>query len=241
MKSYFKFIGSIFTLTILLLSIGCKKDKPEIQGQSTAIFNMLLSYGTINDIDGNVYKTIIIGSQTWMAENLSVKHYNNGDIITQGLVITDSYSAIREGAYGSYNDTNDKDTIATFGLLYNWDAISDNRCICPEGWHIPSQNEWEVIFSTLGSGKEAELKLIESGSTHWYFGNLGNNSSGFTALPSGEFMRGNFYGIGYWTGWWTSTEIDEIFVLGQEFSANLPAQISSFPKNLGFSVRCIKD
>jgi len=71
--------------------------------------------------------------------------------------------------------------------------------------------------------------------------NLGNNRSGFTALPAGQYNTGEFYGIGYWTAWWTTTEIDEQTAYGKEFSSNYPAQISTFPKDMGLSIRCIKD
>ncbi|UBM61382.1 fibrobacter succinogenes major paralogous domain-containing protein [Candidatus Sulfidibacterium hydrothermale] len=165
------------------------------RGKSTAIFNESLTYGTVKDIDGNIYKTIKIGNQIWMAENLRVTHYNNGDLLTRGLIRMNPTSLIDEGAYGSYNDTNDKDSIATFGLLYNWAAISDSRGIAPKGWHIPSQDEWKTLLSTLGGGINAELKLIESGSTHWYYLNLGNNSSGLLHYPLVNGIQANFMGL----------------------------------------------
>ncbi len=241
MKNQIIFIGSTFILMVLLLCANCKKEKIDGPGRSTAEFNKSLSYGIVKDVDGNVYKTITIGDKTWMAENLRVKHYNNSDLMSQGLVKTNSYLLIEEGSYGTYNDTNDKDSIATFGLLYNWYAISDSRGVAPKGWHIPSQDEWDSLLSALGSGIEAELKLVESGSTHWYYMNLGNNNSGFTALPSGQFNTGNFFGIGYWTAWWTSSDRDEQVAFGKEFSSNYPARISPFTKDMGLSVRCIKD
>ena len=241
MKNHFRLIRNIILLTTLTIIISCKKDDIDRQGQSTAKFNTSLTYGNVKDVDGNVYKTIIIGNQTWMAENLRVRHYNNGDIIAHNLIKTDFNPANQEGAFGSYNETKDKDSIATFGLLYNWYAISDSRGLAPNGWHIPSKNEWENLLSGLGSGIEAELKLVESGSTHWYYMNLGTNMSGFTALPSGQFNFGEFYGIGYWTAWWTSTVIDEQTAFGKEFSSNYPAQISPFTKNMGLSIRCVKD
>ncbi len=241
MKNQTKIIGTIFALSLFFLFTSCEKDELDTQGKSTAIFNESLTYGTVKDVEGNSYKTIKIGNQTWMAENLRVTHYNNGDLITHGLIRMDLYSLIEEGAYGSYNGTNDKDSIATFGLLYNWAAISDSRGIAPEGWHIPSKDEWETLLSSLGGGIDAELKLIESGSLHWYYMNLGNNSSGFTALPAGQYNTGEFYGIGYWTAWWTATEIDEQTAYGKEFSSNYPAKISTFTKDMGLSIRCIKD
>lgn len=243
MNNQTKIIGSIFAFSLFFIFISCEKDDLDTQGKSTAIFNESLTYGTVKDVDGNIYKTIEIGNQVWMAENLRVTHFNNGELINRGLIKMDSYpsTAGNEPEYGSYNGTNDKDSIATFGLLYNWTAISDSRGIAPKGWHIPSKQEWESLLSSLGGDIDAELKLIESGSTHWYYMNLGNNSSGFTALPAGQYNAGGFYGIGYWTAWWTATEIDEQTAYGKEFSSNYPAQISIFPKHMGLSIRCIKD
>jgi uncharacterized protein (TIGR02145 family) len=241
MKNQITLIGGIFILATLFLITSCGKDKLSVKGQSKAKFNESLTYGTVKDIDGNIYKTIKIGNQIWMAENLRATHYNNGDLLPQRLIKTNLYSGIEEGAYGSYNDTNDKDSIATFGLLYNWYAISDGRGLAPKGWHIPSREEWETLLTNLGSGTEAELKLLESGSTHWYYLNLGNNESGFTALPAGQFNTGGFFGIGYWTAWWTISEKDKQSAFAKEYSTNYPAKISAFPKSMGLSVRCIKN
>ncbi len=242
MKNKTKFIKSILALAFLLFFISCEKDEIDNQGKSTANFNETLTYGTVKDVDGNIYKTIKIGNQIWMAENLRVSHFNNGDKIDK-ILVNGEWSTNMEfmAGYGSYEDTNDKDSLVTFGFLYTWYVVNDSRGICPDGWHIPTQLEWETLLDTLGGGIDAELKLVESGGEHWYYLNLGTNSSGFTALPAGQYNTGGFYGIGYWTAWWTATEIDEQTAFGKEFSSNYPAQIKTFPKHMGLSIRCIKD
>ncbi|WP_185968896.1 fibrobacter succinogenes major paralogous domain-containing protein [Carboxylicivirga sp. M1479] len=241
MNNQIKFILSILTLFILFIS--CEKDEVQPQGKTNAIFNESLTYGTVIDIDGNVYRTIEIGNQVWMAENLRVTHFNNGELISRGLIKMHGYpsTAGNEPEYGSYNETNDKDSIATFGLLYNWASVSDSRGIAPKGWHIPSKEEWELLISTLGGGTEAELKLREVGKTHWYYLNLGDNTSGFTALPSGQYNTGNFYGIGDWTAWWTSTGMDDLSAFAKQSSTLYPGEIRSTPLHMGLSIRCVKD
>ena len=150
------------------------------------LFNPNLTYGTLTDIDGNVYKTITIGNQTWMAENLKVTHYRNGDPIPNVTGSTAWYN-LTSGAYCDYN--NDASNSAIYGHLYTWFAATDNRNIAPAGWHIPNDLDWNTLVGYLGGGDEAN-KMKESGLVHWKPSNASTNSSGFTALPGG-------YRVGY--------------------------------------------
>ncbi len=123
-----KYIYPSLFLIILLITImtGCKPDDPSspdnpLNGRTTAIFNPDKTYGVVYDIDGNQYKTIAIGEQTWMAENLRATCYQNGDTLPN-IIDTAQWARLESGAWCTYNNTNDPDTIATYGRLYNWYA-----------------------------------------------------------------------------------------------------------------------
>ncbi|MCU4155333.1 fibrobacter succinogenes major paralogous domain-containing protein [Carboxylicivirga sp. A043] len=144
-------------LPLLLLSLGCDKnsDPPpdnELNGHSTAIFNPDKKYGTVNDIDGNVYKTIKIGKQTCMAENLRVTRFRNGDALPN-ITDNDKWSIQAVAAYCNYNNTEDLDTIATYGRLYNWYAVADSRNIAPKGWRVATPEDWNILIDYLGGGQ----------------------------------------------------------------------------------------
>ena len=209
---------------------------------SPIIFNPNLTYGTMTDIDGNVYKTITIGTQTWMAENLKTTKYRNGDLIPN---VTDgtAWSALATGAYCWYN--NDVANKATYGGLYNWFAVADTRNIAPTGWHVPTDAEWTTLTTFLGGESVAGGKLKEAGTSHWSSPNTGaTNSSGFTALPGGYRLNngGSFYDVGTNGNWWSSTAygasnawnraLNYYFAYAYRYYNN---------KQYGFSVRCVRD
>lgn len=193
----------------------------------------------LTDVDGNVYDTITIGTQTWMKENLKTTSYLDGSPIPN---ITNSNLWGRQtvGSYCWYNDavTNK----GTYGALYNFYTVQDSRELCPIGWHVPSKEEWAVLTTYLGGESVAGKKLMESGSTHWQPFNSATNESGFTALPGGDRYNNGFYFIGGKGSWWTSTEYDSD-------DAWSPAMASSYidvrtyqsEKFVGLSVRCVKD
>lgn len=153
------------------------------------------------DIDGNVYQIVTIGTQVWMAENLKVTHYRNGDVIPN---VTDgpTWAGLTTGAYCEYD--NNVASVATYGRLYNWYAAVDTRNIAPDGWHVPSDEEWKQLETYLGmSQAEADAiglrgsdeggMLKETGTSHWDSPNTGaTNESGFTALPGGHRRYGGF-------------------------------------------------
>ena len=209
---------------------------------NSIIFNPNLTYGTMTDIDGNVYKTITIGTQTWMAENLKTMKYRNGDPISN---VTDAtaWKSLSMGAYCWYN--NDVANKATYGGLYNWYAVADIRNIAPLGWHVATDVEWTTLSDFLGGETVAGGKLKESGTTHWTSPNTGaTNSSGFTALSGGyrHYLDGSFIGVGNNGYWWSSTA-NGATVAWHRGLNDADASVHRYDngKQIGFSVRCVKD
>ena len=207
--------------------------------------------GTVTDIDGNVYQTVTIGTQEWMAENLKVTHYRNGDAIP---TVTDNaaWAALTTGAYCEYN--NDVNNVATYGRLYNWNAVADSRNIAPAGWHVPADAEWKQLEMYLGMsqvqadatgwrGTDEGGKLKEAGTTHWASPNTGaSNESGFSALPGGSRYSGGYIYMGSNTYLWSSTEYNSGYAWNRFLDCN-HSEIyrSSNNKQLGFSVRCVRE
>jgi len=210
-------------------------------------FVLILPYAlkaqtTVTDIDGNVYRTVKIGTQVWMAENLKTTKYRNGDPIP---IVTDNpqWISLKTGALCRYK--NDEAIKATYGCLYNWFAVADNRSIAPIGWHVPTDAEWTILIDFLGGEVAAGGKLKESGTAHWLGPNTGaTNISGFTALPGGSrfYTDGAFGNVGSIGNWWSSTANNATNAwdryLGHNYAA---AGRSYYAKQLGFSVRCIRD
>jgi uncharacterized protein (TIGR02145 family) len=209
--------------------------------------------GTVTDIDGNVYQTVTIGTQVWMAENLKVTHYRNGVAIPN---VTDSaaWVALTTGAYCEYN--NNTSNVATYGRLYNWYAVSDSRNIAPVGWHVASDAEWKQLEITLGmSQAQADAagwrgtteggKLKEAGISHWITPNTGaTNESGFFALPGGDrdYGNGTYYYLGSHAYFWSSTESYSLGAWGRylDYHSSGIYRLSNL-KGYGFSVRCVRD
>ncbi len=183
-------------------------------------FNSLINYGFVIDNEGYSYKTVKIGDQTWMAENLKTKHFNNGDLIPNTM-------------FKIYEDLEMNTTI--YGRSYNYSAFEDLRGICPIGWHLPSKDEWQTLIN-YANNKTINLK--ESGNFHWISSD-GNNVTGFTAIPSGYLLgSGSLLNIGKSSDYWTSTkDMDKIFdvEIGDNFT------FFSDTKDSFFSIRCVKD
>jgi uncharacterized protein (TIGR02145 family) len=228
-------ISKLFFLSFfILISVwSCKKDD-----EPGNIFNPSLP---VMDIDSNVYKTVAIGTQIWMAENLKVTHFNNGDSIPN-IPDSTAWKNMNSAALCNYN--NDKIIVSTYGRLYNWYAVVDIRNICPFGWHIPSDNEWTSLSNYLGGNNIAGGKMKEEGIAHWSSPNIGaTNETGFTALPGGSRDSGGvFKYIGSDGGWWTCTENDSISAfLWSMYYLNTRLSRKDFYKKDGFSVRCVKN
>jgi uncharacterized protein (TIGR02145 family) len=195
---------------IKLLSIACMIIVVNTSAQVTASFT--------DSRDGKQYKTVKIGTQTWMAENLAFKSNS-----------------------GCYAYANNENNVKTYGYLYNWETA---KKVCPSGWHLPSQDEWTILSTSLGGESTAADKLKESGTTHWQKPvSQATNESGFTALPGGyRNENGEYWVLGYNGWWWCSTENDSERAHNVLIYGHTPELILSYVNKIaGFSVRCIKD
>ncbi len=248
MKNRTCIYSTIIIALFLFLVSGCKKDDVspinQTNGRTSAVFNPNLTYGTMTDQDGNVYKTIHINGQTWMAENLRTTKYRNGDAIPRILDNT-AWASLTTGAYCNYKNTENIDTIATYGRLYNWYTISDSRNLAPEGWHVATNTDWELLTLLLGGENVAGYKFKEIGNTHWYGSNENaTNESGLTILPSGlrDPSIGTFCCIGAKGIYWSSTQADDSYAWDKPFimQTNECVHFSNH-MNYGFAVRCVKD
>ncbi len=197
--------------------------------------------GTVADIDGNTYRTVKIGDQVWMAENLKVTHYRDGaDILEE--IDKNVWNTLFTGAYCYYD--NEKANRSDYGCLYNWYAISSSHNLAPEGWHVPSKDEWDTLVDSLGGQGIAGSQLKESGNSHWVVhDNGGNNESGFTALPGGyRFVDGIYNHKGYSAEFWSSTPVQEYMATNVVLSYSSTAvENYSANKRTGYSVRCVRD
>jgi uncharacterized protein (TIGR02145 family) len=196
---------------------------------------------TVSDADGNVYKTVTIGTQTWMAENLRVRHYRNGDAIPN--ITQDSvWSNLSTGACCDYD--NNAGNSSTYGCFYNWHAAADSRNICPAGWHMPSDSEWTVLSTYLGGVNTAGGSMKSTTMGNWMSPNMGaSNSCGFSALPGGNR---NFHGaysyMGSYAIWWAATAYDPTYAYYRSLRwDNAQVDRGYGYKTIGYSVRCVKD
>ena len=160
----------------------------------------------VEDIDGNVYRTIIIGTQVWLAENLKTTHFNDGTPIP---FVEDQLAWYELGAPGACLYKNDESANRnTYGALYNWYTV-DTGLLCPAGWHVPSDEDWTILINYLGGEEVAGGMMKEEGVAHWISPNTGaTNSSGFTALPAGYRGREVFSPAGN-TLFWSSTSVND--------------------------------
>jgi uncharacterized protein (TIGR02145 family) len=209
---------------------------------SASIFNPNLTYGNMTDQEGNSYKTIQIGTQVWMAENLKTTRYRDGSAITTGLS-NNAWELTIAGAYAIYENNAANNT--TYGKLYNWYAVADSRNLCPAGWHVPSDGEWTTLENFLGGSTVAGGKMKTTTGWNDYNGQYGKgtNESGFSGLPGGgRYGNGTYDAIGNFGNWWSSTEYSSANAGGRYlfyyygFSYRL-----NFLKREGFSVRCLRD
>ncbi len=188
------------------------------------------------DIDGNIYNTVVIGSQVWMVENLRTSKYNDG---TPVPLVSDSqiWNNLKTGAYCWYN--NDSATYEIpYGKLYNFYVASSGK-ICPKGWHVPNQTTVSALLTYLGTYPANKLK--EAGTTHWIRTSSSvTNETGFTALPGGARPT-SFREIRNKGFWWTSSmlKIDPAFFSMDAVDSRV--LLNEDPEITGFSIRCIRD
>lgn len=191
--------------------------------------------GSVTDMDENVYTTVTIGDQVWMAENLRTTKFRNGDTIPYWT------NTVTSG-YCWYNNSITYKNL--YGAIYQYYAATDTRGICPSGWHLPSIEEWNTLFATLGGEDVAGGKMKEQGTVHWNSPNTGaTNSSGFTALPGGmKDCSNNFVNMGSGCSFYTAQEA----VGGYIWGVSISAYSTTVETNSGFdcnasSIRCIKN
>ena len=241
---------------LVLMANKCEKE-PEEEPQ------------TITDIDGNLYEIVQIGDQWWMAENLKVTRYRNGDPIgTTSPATLGLRDVVFEGGRPKYQWAyeGNEGNVDLYGRLYTWFVITDNRGVCPAGWHVPSYDEWMILQNYLienrynydGTSEENKISKAMSALTNWHPSPLqgapGNtdypakrNASGFNALPAGvRWTNGKFDGLGISGGWFTSTnaydDYDGIYRAFTIFNCSYPLVAATCNHEAdAISVRCLRD
>lgn len=202
------------------------------------VINPPVMENTVTDIDGNVYKTIKIGTQTWMMENLKVTRYRDG---AQIRYITKDLATWWNSEGRKYCDyENNPANSAIYGYLYNWEAAQSPN-IAPAGWHVPSDAEWQVLYNYIGGRRDDGAKIQQVGNNYWINNNIATNITMFTALPGGQRSESGIFSSLGWDGiWWTSTKAgDQAVCYDLYVKGYLERHERS--RNSGFSIRCIKD
>jgi uncharacterized protein (TIGR02145 family) len=248
MRNFLKLLSRLWLILGIIILTPCCSDVEfethPVNGTSTAIFNPNKNYGTLIDQDGNIYKTITIGTQTWMAENLRTTIYRNGNPIPEVINRSD-WETTNSAAYSNPNNTTNVDSITTFGRLYNWFAISNSTNIAPKGWHVSTMDDWITLANYIGN--DAGNKMKEIGFTHWVSPNaFATNETGFTALPGILRLYDGTFSLTYANKdayWWTSTDFSIqtaiIICILDNLSTLSTGGIAN--KHHGFYIRCVKD
>jgi len=235
---------------MVLLDIIRHKKKTRIMNKGRVLFligalfllNVIGAEGqVVKDADGNIYLTVNIGKQTWMAENLKTTRFNDGVPIPL-VKDVDAWKSLKSPGYCFYN--NEEKNKDVYGALYNWYAVNTGR-LCPKGFHVASDDEWQVMIDFLGDPMTAGNKLKEKGVDHWKnFLSQATNDYDFTALPGGmRYFTGDFplFGEAY-AIWWTSTNYSEWQAVNRGLHDSSSRTFkASDNKRSGFSVRCVKD
>jgi uncharacterized protein (TIGR02145 family) len=233
-----------------------------LQEKINALENsMIISGAYIKDIDGNLYSTVKIGTQVWMAENLKTTKYSNGDLIGTTTPATLDITSETAPKY-QWACSGSESNVATYGRLYTFYVVTDTRNVCPIGWHVPSDAEWTTMESYLiangynynGTNTGNNYAKAMASTTGWTTsttaGAPGNtdyptyrNKSGFTAVSGGNrFNNGTFINIGWYGYWWSSTENSTTNAWIREvYCSNSNVGRYSHFKRGGYSVRCVRD
>jgi len=250
--------------TTLMQNIGNNEIEDSPGENKTYTFNIIEGIRCpgepiVTDIDGNVYNTVLIGSQCWWKENLKTTTYRNGTPVPN---VTDgsAWESLTTGAYVWYN--NDISWKDKYGALYNWFTTVDPNGLCPTGWHVPTHGEWTALTDYIGGTGASNGNKLKScrqvnsplgggcnTSVHprWeedsWAGNYGTDDYGFSGLPGGYRLNdGAFGGIGGNGDWWSSTESSSSSAWSRFLVYNYgDVGVDDYSKRNGFSVRCLRD
>jgi uncharacterized protein (TIGR02145 family) len=246
MNTIKSFLILIISAALIAVPTGCKKAN-----------EVIVEKGTVSDFEGNVYPTIKIGTQWWMAKNLKATKYNNGDQI--GTTTPNSLSivgAVSPKYHWAY--MGNESFAAIYGRLYTWYAVTDSRNVCPAGWHVPSNAEWSILsdyLSANGYGYQGSstgiAKSMASTSGWLLYGIVGypgteqslNDKSGFGAMPGGiRLPEGTYRNAGAGAYYWSSTaDIPSMASYRELYFDIMTLLEGNYTKDSGLSVRCLKD
>jgi len=247
--------------TLYVFKAGSVLYKQVVNNIDSVTFKKTISANaTVTDIDGNVYHTVTIGTQTWMVENLKTTKYSdgNGGTIPNVTDASSWYSSFT-GAYCNYN--NDEANGLKYGRLYNSYAVNDSRKLAPSGWHVATDAEWTKLINYLitngynydGTVNDNRVAKSLASTTEWATipgpGAIGNdlaknNTSGFTALPGG-YRTGTYNPkydyIGLRVYWWSSDGSYPLYCRHLEYNSSYVFRDDTYTAHCGFYVRCVKD
>lgn len=249
MYKYCRYLTVFVMVIVLIVTSGCEKDEDPNGDEKPKV-----ETGAVMDAQDNVYATVRIGDQWWMAENLRVTVYNDGTEIPN-LEDGNEWMVAGEGAYVFYN--NDRNLAGEFGALYNWFAVVDEKGICPAGWEVPSEEDWQDLERHLGmnedeislTGLRGDIEggmLKDTGIQIWSIPNVGaTNETGFSALPAGSRQVEPIVFFDFLTEetcYWTTTASGD----NNAWSRGLTFKTSGIfrygaDKRDGYSVRCLKN
>jgi uncharacterized protein (TIGR02145 family) len=207
------------------------RNKYGLKYSNSMAMRTLGSPSTITDASGNIYKCVVIGSQTWMAADLKTGKYRNGDIIP-GYVNSTSIEGNVTTYYSNQN----------YGKFYNWYAVIDTRNIAPVGWHVATDADWTQLETFLGGSVVAGGKLKEN-ADYWFQPNAATDEYGFRALPAGWRYLDGSYDTGFEMGhWWNATELSDTDAYYRTmYYRDTKIRKYSVDKRIGMAVRCVKD
>jgi uncharacterized protein (TIGR02145 family) len=227
-------IDSIRTSELIAVQVG------SLGVDTGNILTCSTMFGSVADIEGNVYETVLIGDQWWMAENLRTTFFADGSEI---LNVTDSlaWAQISNPAWCFYDNNSSYGNL--YGKLYNWFTVSDQRGVCPSGWHAPTMADWTILTNYLGGAYLAGDKMKSV--TGWLANTSATNESLFTGLPGGcriNNVSNDFSLVGGHALWWSSSEFDNYNAWYLTLQFYYPGSTTSdINKGKGLSIRCIKD